>query len=98
MTCHREVKKDSIRIKRLASLGKTATLFPKQQIYRVEDFVYFSHARHHRAGIDCRQCHGAVSEHDTVALEVPVTMKWCVECHKTHKASLGCNTCHELGQ
>lgn len=98
MNCHRAVKKDSPEIKRLAALANDATPFPTEQVYTVEDFVYFSHARHRKAGIDCRVCHGAVAERDTVTLEIPITMKGCMGCHKTHHASLTCNTCHELGQ
>jgi len=98
MNCHRNVKTDSPDIKRLAALGTDATLFPAQQVYTLEDFVFFSHALHRKAGIDCRECHGAVTEHDTVTLEMPVTMKACVACHKARHASSTCNTCHELGQ
>lgn len=98
MNCHRAVKKDSPDIKRLAALANDATPFPTGQVYTVEDFVYFSHARHRKAAIDCRECHGAVTDHDTVTLEIPVTMKGCVACHKARRASIACNTCHELGQ
>jgi len=98
MVCHQAVKKDSPAIKRLASLGNEATPFPTKPIYTVEDFVFFSHAQHRKAAIDCRECHGVVSEHDTVTLEIPVTMKGCVGCHKARKAPTACNTCHELGQ
>jgi hypothetical protein len=98
MNCHRAVKKDSPEIKRLAALKNDATPFPTEQVYTVEDFVFFSHARHRKAGIDCKECHGDVAAHDTVALEIPVTMKGCVACHKARHASLTCNTCHELGQ
>jgi len=98
MTCHRAVKKASREIQRLATLGDEATPFPAQQVYTVEDFVFFSHARHRKAGIDCASCHGAVPERDVVKKEVPTTMKYCVDCHKARQASRDCNTCHELGQ
>jgi hypothetical protein len=98
MTCHRAVKKDSPEIKRLAALGDEARPFPAQQVYTVEDFVIFSHARHRKAEIECRSCHGKVAERDSVTLEVAVTMKNCVNCHRERHASIACNTCHELGQ
>ena len=98
MNCHRAVRKDSPDIKRLAALGNDAAPFPSVQVYAVEDFVFFSHARHRKVGIDCKECHGDVIAHDTVTLEIPVTMKACVACHKSRHASLTCNTCHELGQ
>jgi hypothetical protein len=98
MTCHRAMKKDSREIQRLAALGNEATPFPSRQVYTVADFVFFSHARHRKAGIDCAHCHGAVGEREVITKEVPTTMKYCVDCHKARRASQDCNTCHELGQ
>ena len=98
MTCHRAVKKDSPEIKRLAALANDAAPFPAQPVYTVADFVIFSHARHFKAGIDCRNCHGSVSERDVLTKEVPTTMKACVDCHKSRHAAVGCTVCHELGQ
>ena len=91
MTCHRAVKKDSPEIQRLAALGKDATPFPSNQIYTVEDFVFFSHARHRKAGIECRTCHGDVSDSDVITKQFPTTMKACVDCHKSRRAPVGCN-------
>jgi len=61
MTCHRAVKRDSEEIRRLAALGNDAKPFPTHQVYTVEDFVFFSHARHHKAGVDCIKVHRAIS-------------------------------------
>ncbi len=98
MNCHRTVKTDSPEIKKLVALPPDATPFPKRQVYTVEDFVFFSHARHRKAGVDCKECHADVASHDNVTLEIPVTMKSCVACHNARHASVTCNTCHELGQ
>ena len=98
MTCHRAVKKDSPAIRRLAALAADEKPAPSERIYKVADFVSFSHARHRKAEIECRSCHGAVAERDAMTLEVPVTMKNCVNCHRERHASIACNTCHELGQ
>jgi hypothetical protein len=98
MTCHRAVKRDSQQIRHLAAMGNEAKPFPTHQVYTVEDFVFFSHARHHARGIECRECHGVVWERDVITKEVPTTMKACVDCHKSHRAAIACNTCHELGQ
>jgi hypothetical protein len=98
MTCHSAMKRESREIQRLAALRNEATPFPSRQVYTVADFVFFSHARHRKAGIDCAQCHGAVAEREVITKEFPTTMKYCVDCHKARRASLDCNTCHELGQ
>jgi hypothetical protein len=98
MTCHRAVKKDSPAIRRLAALPADAKLAPGERVYKVADFVVFSHARHRKADVECRSCHGRVEDSDVITLEVPPAMKFCMDCHKIRQAALECNTCHELGQ
>jgi c(7)-type cytochrome triheme protein len=92
------VKTGSAEIDRLLAAPKDATPFPIRPAYTVADFVLFSHARHQKAEIGCQECHGDVTAQDTVTVLVPVTMKTCVACHKTRRASITCNTCHQLGQ
>jgi hypothetical protein len=52
MTCHRAVKKDSPAIRRLAALAADVKLAPGERVYKVADFVVFSHARHLRAAVE----------------------------------------------
>ncbi len=66
------------------------------RVYKVRDFVYFSHARH--AGAACAQCHGPVASRDVLAKEVSTGMAACLACHRAAKASTACNVCHDLGQ
>jgi predicted CXXCH cytochrome family protein len=71
---------------------------PAQRVYRVKDFVFFSHARHAEAKTGCATCHGEVMSMAKMELVRPTTMAACVACHKESKASVACNACHELGQ
>jgi len=71
---------------------------PSRRVYEVPDFVFFNHGKHAVANVECHTCHGDVSKQVTIMVHQPVRMKWCVDCHKTSKAPVGCNTCHELGQ
>ena len=52
------------------------------KIHNLPDFVYFSHARHVTAGLACQLCHGAVETMTQVRQEEPLTMGWCVGCHR----------------
>ncbi|MBM3813824.1 MAG: cytochrome c3 family protein [Acidimicrobiia bacterium] len=72
--------------------------FPAQRVYRLADYVFFSHASHVNAKVDCARCHGPVNERPVLTKEVDHTMKACVDCHKEHKATVVCTACHELGQ
>lgn len=74
------------------------TAFPTKRVYRLPDFVFFSHKVHLDAKADCARCHGNVNASATVTLEVPPKMKMCVDCHRETKASIECFICHEIGQ
>lgn len=53
------------------------------KIHNLPDFVYFSHQQHVVAGKQkCQTCHGPVEEMEVVDQHSPLTMKWCIECHK----------------
>jgi hypothetical protein len=71
---------------------------PAARVYKVRDFVVFSHARHAGAQVPCATCHGEVERQAELAVHRPTSMASCVSCHKEHKASVACNACHELGQ
>ena len=53
------------------------------RIHNLPDFVYFSHAQHVTvAGVDCNKCHGPVEEMEVLYQHSPLTMGWCLNCHK----------------
>lgn len=59
------------------------------RIYRLPDFVFFSHEQHVSAGgITCDACHGNVKEMDRLYQVTDLSMGWCINCHKTRKVNL----------
>ncbi len=53
------------------------------RIHNLPDFVYFNHAQHHEVGeIQCQKCHGPVEEMEIMYQYSPLTMGWCIDCHK----------------
>lgn len=98
MTCHRAVKTGSPEIRKLAALPQATRLTPATPVYRLPDFVFFSHARHDAARIECQACHGAVFGQDAVKPVLAMKMRACVDCHRSRRASVACNVCHELNQ
>jgi len=71
---------------------------PWVRIYKIPDFVFFSHKEHLVPGATCATCHGAVELQDSLKQEVPTSMEHCMDCHKSQGASLDCHFCHELNQ
>lgn len=53
------------------------------RIHNLPDFVYFNHSQHVSvAGLECQTCHGPVEEMEIMRQHSPLTMGWCVECHR----------------
>jgi hypothetical protein len=53
-----------------------------QRVNRLPDFVFFNHAIHVDKGIGCETCHGRVDEMARVKQTAPLTMSWCLDCHR----------------
>ncbi|WP_369047975.1 c-type cytochrome [Tenacibaculum sp. UWU-22] len=59
------------------------------RVHNLQDFVYYNHSQHVTvAGIKCQKCHGPVEEMDEVYQFSPLTMGWCINCHKTTNVDL----------
>jgi len=53
------------------------------RIHNLPDFAYFNHSQHVTvAGVKCQKCHGPVEEMDELYQYAPLTMGWCIDCHK----------------
>lgn len=53
------------------------------RIHNLPDHVYFNHAQHVVAGqIECQDCHGKVEEMEVVFQHSPLSMGWCINCHR----------------
>ncbi len=53
------------------------------RIHNLQDFVYFNHSQHVTvAGIECQTCHGPVQTYEVQKQFAPLTMGWCISCHR----------------
>ena len=53
------------------------------RIHNLPDFVYFNHAQHVMVGeVKCQTCHGPVEEMEIMYQYSPLTMGWCINCHR----------------
>lgn len=62
---------------------------PKQvewvRIHNLPDHVYFNHAQHVTAGkVECQSCHGPIETMEEVYQYSPLSMGWCINCHRNH--------------
>ncbi len=62
------------------------------RIHNLPDLAYFNHAQHYVVGKqECQTCHGPVQEMDVVKQFSPLTMGWCIECHRQTEVSMDGN-------
>jgi len=53
------------------------------RIHNLPDFAYFNHSQHVTvAGVECQKCHGPVEEMEVLEQYAPLTMGWCINCHR----------------
>jgi mono/diheme cytochrome c family protein len=53
------------------------------RIHNLPDFVYFNHSQHVTvAGVECQTCHGPVEKMEIMYQHAPLTMGWCINCHR----------------
>jgi hypothetical protein len=95
MSCHVLIQKDKPDIKKLAEYAKSKEPIPWKRVYRLPDYVFFSHGTHLTAGAKCETCHGVVTEQAVIVKTTGKFMPGCVSCHQQHNASADCGTCHE---
>jgi len=62
------------------------------RIHNLPDHVYFNHAQHVTVGqIQCQDCHGAVEEMVVAEQIAPLSMGWCINCHRETEVQFSTN-------
>ncbi|MCB1049124.1 MAG: cytochrome c3 family protein [Acidobacteria bacterium] len=98
MACHKLLATDRPNIQKVRDAFEAKQPIEWVKVHDLPDFVYFSHKRHISAGFACQECHGPIETMEKVWREAPLTMGWCVNCHKSNLdkgASVDCLTCHK---
>lgn len=66
------------------------------RIHNLPDFAYFNHAQHVTVGgIDCQKCHGPVETYELQKQYAPLTMGWCINCHRETNIQVEGNAYYE---
>lgn len=82
MNCHKLIKTDSEKLTMIRRSWETKTPMRWVRVHKLPDYAYFNHSAHLRAGIGCASCHGNVAEFEVVRQKKPLSMSWCLDCHK----------------
>ena len=82
MNCHNQIKPQSPLLAIVRQSYESGDPVPWVQVHSVPDYVYFNHAAHIDRGVSCVECHGRIDQMDTVRHAQPLSMKFCLDCHR----------------
>jgi hypothetical protein len=82
MNCHNSVKRDSPKLELVRASYENNEPIPWIRIHRLPEYAFFNHSRHVNVGIDCASCHGEVEKQGVIVQKMPLTMGWCLDCHR----------------
>ncbi|MFQ6604636.1 MAG: cytochrome c3 family protein [Fidelibacterota bacterium] len=82
LNCHRVIKPDSEKIIPIQKSWDTNTPIQWVRVHKTPDYAYFDHSIHINANVGCASCHGRIDQMDVVTQVQPLSMKWCLDCHR----------------
>ena len=82
MNCHNQIKTSSPALATVRDSFQTGKSIPWVHVHVMPSFVYFDHSIHLNRGISCVECHGKVNEMDVVSQKKPMSMGFCLDCHR----------------
>jgi Cytochrome c7 and related cytochrome c len=88
MNCHSQVLKDDPRLALVRESAATGKPIPWVQVHITPDYVYFNHSVHVMRGISCVECHGRIDQMDEVRHAKPLSMSFCLDCHRDPAAHI----------
>ncbi len=83
MNCHNAIKQTSPEIQKIYRAIEQDKPIEWVRVHNLPDLAYFNHAQHTNvAGLACENCHGEIKEMEVVQQRAPLTMGWCINCHR----------------
>lgn len=82
MNCHSVVLRDSRALAPLRESASTGNPLHWIRVHNLPDYAYFDHSIHVAAGVGCSSCHGSIQEMEVVQQAMPLSMRWCLDCHR----------------
>jgi hypothetical protein len=82
MTCHSQIWTDSPMLAPVRTSMRTSTPIRWNRVHDLPDYVFFNHSIHVQKGVGCVSCHGPVDQMPMTWKAKPMTMEWCLSCHR----------------
>jgi hypothetical protein len=88
MNCHSQVVPNSPKLVPVREAYVQNTPLRWVRVHDLPDYVYFNHSAHVTRGVGCESCHGRVDTMVKVWQDQPLTMGWCLDCHRNPEKAL----------
>ncbi|MEE4273990.1 MAG: cytochrome c3 family protein [Thermoanaerobaculales bacterium] len=88
MNCHSKVRAESEKLIPVRESYATGMPVEWIRVHDLPDYVYFDHSAHVRRGVGCVSCHGRIDTMEVVYQAEPLSMGWCLECHRNPERHL----------
>ncbi len=96
MNCHGVIKNTSPEIKKLYAAIEKNQPIEWIRVHNLPDHAYFNHAQHTNVGgLACQNCHGEIEKMEVVQQVSPLTMGWCIDCHRKTEVNTKGNTYYD---
>lgn len=82
MNCHHLIRRDSPALAAIRASASTGRRMEWVRVHDLPGYAYFDHRPHLRAGVGCATCHGRIDQMEVVAQQQPLSMSWCIDCHR----------------
>ncbi|HVV92307.1 MAG TPA: cytochrome c3 family protein [Hyphomicrobiales bacterium] len=88
MTCHSQLWTNAAMLAPVRQSLAEDKPIRWNRVYKLPDYVYFDHSVHVKNGIGCSSCHGRIDEMPLTRQAAPLTMRWCIACHRHPERAL----------
>jgi len=88
MNCHSVVGLDNPELDLVRDSWETGKPIEWVRVHMLPDYSYFDHSIHITAGVGCTSCHGRVDQMEVVMQMEPLSMGWCLDCHRNPEEHL----------
>jgi hypothetical protein len=88
MNCHQTVHTKSDKLAPVRASWETNDPVEWVKVHDLPDYVYFNHSAHVTRGVGCVTCHGRVDQMEEVFQQEPLSMSWCLQCHRNPEKNL----------
>jgi hypothetical protein len=82
MNCHARVRTKSTKLEPIRTSFQTGSAVEWKKVHDLPDYVYFNHSAHVTRGVGCVTCHGRIDQMQEVYQFAPLSMGWCLDCHR----------------